>query len=74
MSDQPSTFIDLSLAGQARPSEIDDFVDVWHRGDGRVELHEFLGMTSEEYALWVSNPDALSAILNARREKLRVRA
>jgi hypothetical protein len=31
--------------------EIDDLVERWHQGaGGRQELHEFLGMTWDEYA------------------------
>jgi len=37
-----------------------DEVDRWHEmhGDG-VPLHEFLGMTHDEYARWVENPSKL---------------
>ena len=33
------------------------------------ELHEFLGMSKDEYGLWLRNPDALSEIGRARRER-----
>jgi superfamily II DNA or RNA helicase len=56
------------LAGEARDDEIDDYVDAWHaRPEGR-ELHEFLGMSKDEYALWLRNPDALREIGRVRRE------
>jgi len=33
---------------------IDDCIDLWHCGAaGDQPLHEYLGMTWEEYALWV---------------------
>jgi len=38
--------------------EIDDKIDEWHNGNTGVELHEYLGMTLEEYALFVTDPDA----------------
>lgn len=39
--------------------DMDDLVDAWHTGAGPDQsLAEFLGMTDEEYALWVRNPTA----------------
>jgi hypothetical protein len=68
MSEARPSFIDLALGGQARPEEIDDFVDRWHEEpDG--ELHAYLGMTEAEYALWLSDPDSLPRILQARRHR-----
>jgi hypothetical protein len=33
---------------------IDARVDAWHNGDGEgMELHDFLGMTFEEYIQWL---------------------
>lgn len=66
MSDEMKRFIDLALNGEVLADEIDDFVEAWHLSDGVGELHEFLGMTAQEYSLWVANPDYLSLILSAR--------
>lgn len=33
--------------------EINDLIDQWHAGDGKIPLHEFLGMTWDEYCKWV---------------------
>ena len=63
------TFIERYLAREARPEEIDDYVDVWHKTPQGLELHEFLGMSKEEYGLWLRNPDALSEIARARKER-----
>lgn len=41
------------------PANIDDRIDEWHRSNSKQPLHEFLGMSAEEYAAWVvggSNP------------------
>jgi hypothetical protein len=64
------TFIDLCLRGEVVQDEIDDFVDLWHEDetDDRP-IHEFLGMTKEEYDLWVEQPGALRLILAAREER-----
>ncbi len=65
------SFIDRYRKGEASADDIDDFVDRWH--DARepwahdLELHEYLGMTHEEYEVWLCDPHALPAILDARR-------
>ena len=51
------SFIDAVLAGDAVPADIDDFIDAWHASLEDIGLAEFLGMTDEEYALWVEQPD-----------------
>lgn len=74
-SSSPKTFIDLCLAGEVDLAEIDDFIDRWHDEPGNQgSLSEFLGMTADEYQLWVERPDALRFILAARKhgESLRV--
>jgi hypothetical protein len=64
-----ATFVELSLAGDVVMDEIDDFVAAWHNDPAiREPLHEFLGMTEEEYALWVEQPGSLRLILAARDE------
>ena len=69
---KPPTFFDLYSRGQALADEIDDFVDRWHRGSDpqarELPLHEYLGLTLDEYELWVQDPDILPQVLVARRE------
>jgi hypothetical protein len=62
------TFISNCLAGKAFMDEIDDYIAQWHSGlDGKnQELHDFLGMSWEEYSLWATRPSILSAILNSK--------
>jgi hypothetical protein len=67
MSHSQEKFIDQCLKGEALADEIDDFVDVWHESEVGVPLHEFLGFTHDEYALWVERPDSLKFILYARK-------
>ena len=66
------TFLDLVLTGDARQDDIDDFVDRWHDGDASCSLAEFLGMSDDEYALWVEKPAALRLILQAHAEGMRL--
>lgn len=63
------SFIDLCLKGDLLIEEIDDYVEDWHEGrDGLdQELHEFLGMTLDEYSEWMRYPSILSYILAARQ-------
>ena len=70
MSKQCATFVELCLTGEASDRDIDDFVNRWHEGNDPKELSEFLGMTEEEYDLWVEQPESLRHILYARRHKM----
>lgn len=67
MSPIERTFGDLWLQGEVLADEIDDFVDTWHESDTGKPLHAFLGLTREEYGLWVERPAALDIILEARK-------
>lgn len=40
-----------------KDSGIDDKIDEWHKSDSNLPLHEFLGMTEEEYAKWVESKE-----------------
>ena len=66
------TFLDVVLAGDARADDIDDFVDRWHDGDATCSLAEFLGMSHDEYALWVEKPASLRLILQAHAAGMRL--
>ena len=61
-----NTFIDLVRMGKADPDDIDNYVDAWHDSgpDETRKLHEFLGMTWDEYARWVEDPTCLRQILD----------
>ena len=61
-----SDFIQKCLTGDASIKDIDDYIDNWHQRDSDLSLHEFLGMTRNEYHLWVEDPSCLPYIVNAR--------
>jgi len=65
-----NSFIEKCINGDASLDEIDDYIDEWHDSDSTndLELHEFLGMTWEEYSLWAVKPKFLAWIINARRK------
>jgi hypothetical protein len=66
---RPRTFFDLFMHGQATRDDMDDFIDAWHdSGDAeRCPLTEFLGMTEEEYAVWLMDTRTLPELAAARR-------
>jgi len=63
---ETNSFLKLVMDGKVLISEIDDFVDKWHGGQSTDELYEYLGMTFDEYSLWVADPDTLAIICTAR--------
>ena len=66
MNDE-SSFVDACVAGDCDAEAIHDFIDRWHEGGTGVPLWQFLGMTRDEYGLWVEDADALPAILYSHR-------
>lgn len=82
MSDQiesTPTFIDLVLAGRAKHTEIEDFIESWHdlpedSPAASLEVYEYLGMTWDEYRLWVERPESLRFTIAARKMKQPVSA
>jgi len=69
MSEQRN-FISLALAGKVTPDQIDDYVGKWHDSSSDLALHEYLGLTREEYGLWLGDPDQLSSIIANRKLSL----
>jgi hypothetical protein len=62
-------FISACVKGRAHLGKIDDYIDAWHEGKAgaNLELHELLGMSTDEYALWVERPEVLPFVVIARR-------
>jgi hypothetical protein len=48
-------------------SRIDDEIDAWHEADTTMPLHEWLGLTSDEYQLYVQEAASIRVILAARQ-------
>ncbi len=69
-----SDFITRCVNGDSLLSEIDDYIDIWHNGDSDLSLHEFLGMTPKEYALYVEDEQYLAFIVTARKEKVDIQS
>jgi hypothetical protein len=62
------TFLQMYLNGKVLDEDIDDYVAQWHSNPGNQELYEFLGLTRDEYSLWLRDPDVLPYIALARRD------
>lgn len=62
-----SNFIEKCLARQASLEDIDDFIDQWHDNPGKQALHDFLGMTRDEYASWIADASVLPAIVKTHK-------
>jgi hypothetical protein len=71
-----SNFIDDCLNGNALLSDIDSVVDQWHKGKIKsdISLREALGMTKEEYVLWMKDPENINFIIHARQRGIPVEA
>jgi hypothetical protein len=61
-----SNFIQECLSGTAGLTDIDTYIEQWHQCNSDKPIHDFLGLTSYEYSLWVENPKVLSEIVTAR--------
>lgn len=60
-------FLYQCLEGKVDPEDIDNFIDDWHDGNSEEELYEFLGLSRDEYALYIEKPNALSHIVMLHR-------
>ncbi|PLS19422.1 hypothetical protein CVD28_03125 [Bacillus sp. M6-12] len=49
------TFYSLYKSGGIHLEKIDDYIEEWHNGDSDKELHEFLGLTWEQYSIYVKD-------------------
>ena len=49
---------------------IEEELDAWHESKSDVQLHEWLGLTREEYSLYVEKPESIRIILAARHQNI----
>lgn len=66
-------FISDCINGDALLSEIDDYIDLWHDSDTDLSLHDYLGMTQKEYALYVEDEQYLATIVTAHKEGVNIK-
>lgn len=65
-----SNFISECIKGVTLMSEINDYIESWHESDSSLSLHEFLGMSKKEYALFVEDETYLGSIIAAHKNKV----
>jgi hypothetical protein len=61
------SFVDKFLAGEVKETDIDDYISEWHESTSSLTLHEYLGMTWEEYGRWLEGLDNDLEILRRGR-------
>jgi hypothetical protein len=59
-------FVERCVTGKAHPDEIDDYIELWHDSDSDSPLHEYLGLTWDEYRAWAANKTILVEIVASR--------
>ncbi|MBP6740189.1 MAG: hypothetical protein KA146_09360 [Leptospiraceae bacterium] len=62
-----TNFITLCILGFNLIDDIDDFIDKWHESESSLTLHEYLGMTHDEYKLWLEKPESLKFIIFSKK-------
>ncbi|MEI2282438.1 hypothetical protein [Paenibacillus polysaccharolyticus] len=65
-------FMDACLNGDALSEDIETYIEEWHESESTEEVFEYLGMTEEEYGLWVENDGILRSIFAARQLKMTI--
>lgn len=65
------TFVEALLAGEALVSDYEDWEERWHEADdsdpiASMELHEFLGLSFEEYKTVAFNPATIKSVVAQR--------
>lgn len=63
------TFFELYKDGHAMEDEVDDYIDLWHDSKPACSLSEYLGLTDEEYSIFLTDASALPFILLSRQKK-----
>lgn len=63
-----SDFITDCINGNALLSDVNDYIDSWHNTDIDVPLYQYLGMTKEEYSLFVIDEMNLADIIIAHKK------
>ena len=67
MSQRTRTFVEQYLANEVGLDSLDDFIDEWHNNPVTgMHLHEYLGLTWEEYQEFIMKPDILKTLLRER--------
>lgn len=58
-------YVQLLAQGTVSEDQIDDYVEMWHNGQSDDSLHQFLGMTWDQYSQWVMHGNSILPALVA---------
>ena len=73
MSNLQISFIKACIGGDALLNEIEDYIEKWHNDPNDLgEVYEFLGMTRDEYFLWLEDPQILPFVVDAHKRGITV--
>ena len=61
-------FYDLYMQNKVRIEDLDDFLEEWNRSGFSGKIHEYLGLTEEQYFLWCDDPEKLKRELDMRKK------
>lgn len=59
-------FMQACLEGDALLEEIEEYIEAWHNSDSNEEIYEYLGMTLEEYFIFLEDESMLKTLFYAR--------
>lgn len=67
-----SNYLEDLLSGRALIEDFDDYVSSWHAADAsdpiaNMALHEYLGLSWEDYRLAIEHPSSMRFIVAAKR-------
>ncbi len=65
-----SNFIENVINADALLDEIDDYIAQWHDADTDLSVYDYLGMTEQEYFLWLENDFYLKYIVSAHEQNV----
>ena len=66
MINTDDNFMNLCIQGKASYKDVDEYVEYWHKSNTNLELHEFLGLTFEEYGQFIKE-DCFNRLVESRR-------
>jgi putative heme iron utilization protein len=61
------TFMQKLFDGEVQMLEIDNYIEQWHNSNSEKSLHEFLGMSWEEYSLFIKDPKFFESCITLTR-------
>lgn len=58
------TFFEKFLRHEVKAKDIHKYIEKWHRADTAKSLHEYLGMSQEQYGIFIRYPEKVHDLKN----------